>query len=109
MNLPVTAVWLAAIAAVIHILVGALQSNTLNAMLAKFSIPSIPSQVFPYLGLALGLGGGLVSGLQQGQTLSYALASAVMAMVTGGASALHAESMSGKVGRPLPMAPPPAK
>jgi len=102
MNLTTTAIWLAAIAATIHLLLGALQSNTLNAWLAQYSIPSLPAKAAPYLGLVLGLGGGFVAGLQQGDTLGYSIAQAVMGMITGGAASLHLETVTGAPPAPKP-------
>ena len=90
-----TVMYLAAIAAAIHVLLGALQSNSLNQMLAKFSIPAFPAAAMPWLGLALGLGGGFVTGLQQGLPWQQSLATAILGMLGGGASALHVESMVG--------------
>ena len=92
-SLSVTALWLAGIAVTIHIALGAVQSDTFNSMLAKFSIPAIPAKAFPYIGVLLGLGGGVISGLQQGETLNYAAATAFLALVTGGAAAMHVESL----------------
>ncbi len=87
--------YLAAIAAVIHVLLGALQSNTLNSVLANFGIPAVPTSAMPWIGLVLGLGGGFVTGLQQGEPWQQALVTAIMGMLSGGASALHVESMVG--------------
>jgi hypothetical protein len=114
MNLTTTAIWLASIAAAIHVLLGALQSNTLNAWLATYSIPSLPPKAAPYLGLVLGLGAGFVAGLQQGDTIGYSIAQAFMGMITGGAASLHLESLTGNVAPPKPApapvpAPPAAK
>ena len=96
-NMTTTAIWLASAAAAIHIIVGALQSNSFNALLAQFSLPAIPQKAFPWIGVLLGLGGGVVSGLQQGQVWTQALATAVLGMLSGGASALHVETMGGNV------------
>jgi hypothetical protein len=91
---PTTAIWLASIAAAIHVLVGAIQSNSFNSLLAQFGIPAINPKAFPWIGLALGLAGGIVTGLQQGMTIGSAIATAVLGMFTGGASALHLETIS---------------
>ncbi len=90
-----TVMYLAVIAAAIHVLLGALQSNSLGSLLSKFSIPAPPAAAMPWLGLALGLGGGVVTGLQQGLPWKQALASALLGMFSGGASSLHLQSMLG--------------
>ena len=90
-----TIMYLAAIAAAIHVLLGALQSNSLNALLAQFSIPALPLAAMPWLGLVLGLGGGTVTGLQQGLPWQQAIATALIGMLGGGVSSLHVESMVG--------------
>ena len=92
-NVTVTATWLAVAAALIHLLVGALQANSFNAMLAKFSIPAVPAAAFPWIGVVLGFGSGLVGGLQQGQAIGAAAATAMLGLVTGALSAMHAETM----------------
>jgi hypothetical protein len=87
--------WLAVIASAIHVLVGALQAGSFNSFLAVLSLPPINVKVFPWLGLAAGLGGGVVDGLQHGMAVSPALATALGSMFLGGASALHVETMRG--------------
>ena len=99
-----TALWLACFAALIHLLVGALQSNSFNSLLAQFGIPAISIKAFPYIGLVLGLAGGVVTGLQQGLTIGAAIATAVLGVLSGGASAMHAGAM-GRIEIPAPAKP----
>jgi hypothetical protein len=106
-------IWLATSSLLIHYLLGALQSNTLNAMLASMGLPAIPASVIPWLGLLLGLGSGILSGLTQGQTLQVAIATAIANMVGGGTAALHLETVRGNApmndnSKP-PQAPPQTK
>ena len=88
--------WLAALSAVLHVVFSALQSGTFNGFLARFSLPPIPTAAFPWLGLAAGLGIGVVDGVQAGNTLSVAAAKAVIAALTGGASAMSVQHLSGR-------------
>jgi hypothetical protein len=92
---PTDVLWLAALAAGIHVLLGALQAGSFNAALATFSLPPINAKAFPWLGLLLGLGAGVVDGVQHGMAVSSALATSVVTMITGGASALHLETIRG--------------
>ena len=88
--------WLAVLATVIHVMFGALQSDAFNKTLAIFSLPPIPTVVFPWLGLALGFGSGLVDSVQKGMSISAAAATAIMTLLTGGASALHVDFLRGE-------------
>lgn len=92
---PTDVLWLAALAAGIHVLLGALQAGSFNAALATFSLPPINVKAFPWLGVSLGLGAGVVDGVQRGLAFSPALAQAAITMITGGASALHLETIRG--------------
>jgi hypothetical protein len=95
MSDPIVLLWLATIGLIIHVLLGALQSGSFNSMLAVYSLPPINVKVFPWLGLLLGLAGGVVLGVQNGDPVLVALAKAVSGMVAGGSSALHLETVRG--------------
>jgi hypothetical protein len=90
------ALWLLALAAALHVAFSALQSGTFNAFLARFSLPPIPPAAFPWLGVLVGLGIGIVDGVQAGDTLSASAAKAVVAALTGGGSAMSVQHLSGR-------------
>jgi hypothetical protein len=98
------ALYLTVLAVAIKFLLGALQSGTFNSVLQKFSLPPIPTAIFPWAGAVLGLAGGIVSGLQQGDTFQVALAKALLASLSGGIAAMHLEFVSGRP--PVTSAPP---
>lgn len=96
------AIWLATIAIAIHFVLGALQSGSFNAILAKFSIPPCPPKAVPWLGLGLGLGSGIVLGVQSGDVLSVATAKAIAGMFAGTGAAFHLETVRGILPIPAP-------
>jgi hypothetical protein len=96
MNPATAAVYLVALALAIKIALGAVQSGTFNQILAKFSIPPIPTAVFPWVGAGLGLAAGIVKSEQAGSTLSYAVAQSIVTLLTGSAAAMHLEFISGR-------------
>lgn len=96
MNPATAAVYLVALALAIKIALGAVQSGTFNQILSKFSIPPLPTAVFPWLGAGLGLAAGVVKSEQDGATLSYAVAQSIVTLLTGSAAAMHLQFISGR-------------
>lgn len=90
------ALYLTVLALAIKFLLGALQSGTFNALLKKFSLPPIPTAVFPWAGVVLGLAAGVVQGLQAGDALPQAIAAALSSALAGGVSAMHLQFVSGR-------------
>ena len=88
--------YLTVLALAIKFALGALQSGTFNSLLARFSLPPIPTAVFPWLGALLGLAAGVVTGLQGGDTIAIAIGQALVTTLTGGIAAMHLQFVSGR-------------
>lgn len=87
------ALFLAIVAAVVHVLLGAVQSNTFSKLLATFRLPALPAWTMPYLGLGLGLLSTAVPAVQAGEPWSTALLKGALGLAAGGAAALHLEAL----------------
>jgi len=85
---PIT--WLALAALAINVFIRLIKADTMNALLAKFSIPAIPKKALPWIALALGFASLMVKAKVDGATWEAALLAGVAGLFSGGgAIALH--------------------
>lgn len=102
-----TLAWVAIVAAIVHLAINALNSNTFDSLLAKFALKPINDKFLPYLALAFGFAGGWVDAVMKSGSLTTATAlaalqQAFMGLLAGAAANMHLSSLS--IG--VPSAPP---
>src|SRR5262249_51879813 len=75
--------WLGMLTVLVGFLVRLLKADTLNGLLAPYSIPPIPKAALPWVALLLGFAGGSLEALTRGATWSAAALSGLMGVISG--------------------------
>lgn len=91
--------YLVTLSLAIGALIAALKSDTLNAQLARLSLPPIPKPALPWLSLALGLAAGVVAALMKGEPWDLALATSFQGLLGGGFAIAGNEALVESTGR----------